>query len=197
MDETMDRLAADQIEDEEFSGLRLAEADLRGKSFVSCRFLQCDFSAADFSGALVADCSFVGCNLSLVKIKNARWQGVALRECKIAGVNFASLSELLSDFSFADCLLQSCIFSGMSQKKQSFRKCQVRDCDFHRTDLREADFSDAVLTGSLFEQCNLSKADFGTATGYTINPLNNTLKGARFSLPEAMTLLSALGIRVV
>jgi hypothetical protein len=46
----------------------------------------------------------------------------------------------------------------------------------------------------MFSSTNLTKADLSTAKNYHIPPEQNILKGTRFSLPEAMSLLYSMDI---
>lgn len=81
-------------------------------------------------------------------------------------------------------------------KQASFQGCKVRDVYFTETNLTEADFSDADLQGTIFHQCNLTKADFRGAKNYAIDPLSNQIKKAKFSFPEAISLLRSFDIEL-
>jgi hypothetical protein len=48
----------------------------------------------------------------------------------------------------------------------------------------------------MFHQCNLEKADFRKAEGYSIDFRINRIASARFNLPEAGSFLGFLGIRI-
>ncbi len=61
----------------------------------------------------------------------------------------------------------------------------------------EADFRGADLSGTLFHNCDLSKADFSTAVNYNIDPGTNKIKKAKFSLFEVLGLLSVFDITIV
>jgi fluoroquinolone resistance protein len=52
------------------------------------------------------------------------------------------------------------------------------------------------FSGSLFDNTNLFKANLKNCINYNINPLNNNIKKAKFSLPEALTLLDAFEIQI-
>ena len=69
--------------------------------------------------------------------------------------------------------------------------------DFREADLSETDFDGTDLSESLFLNTNLTEADFVGAMNYDISPEKNKLKGAKFSLPEAMSLLFNLDIILV
>jgi uncharacterized protein YjbI with pentapeptide repeats len=112
------------------------------------------------------------------------------------GVDFREIDSLIVKYDFNNCLISECNFSGLKLEKTDFSKCKIENCDFYTTDLSSSDFREAVLKGSIFENVNLSKADFTDAKEYRINPLNNKLKGAKFSMPEAVSFFDYLGIKV-
>jgi len=49
---------------------------------------------------------------------------------------------------------------------------------------------------SSFNKTNLTSTDFTEAINYSIDPNNCNIKGAKFSLPEALSLLDQWGIKV-
>jgi uncharacterized protein YjbI with pentapeptide repeats len=73
----------------------------------------------------------------------------------------------------------------------------AKDVDFREVDLSGVDFTGTDLADSLFADTNLTEADLSKARNYTIEPVKNILKGAKFSLPEAMSLLFNLDIVLV
>ena len=75
--------------------------------------------------------------------------------------------------------------------------CSAVEVDFREADLSRADFSGTDLSNSLFSKTDLSGADFSQARNYHLDPGQNKLKGAKFSLPEAMSLLYAMEIDLV
>lgn len=53
-----------------------------------------------------------------------------------------------------------------------------------------------MIINSLFGNTNLIKADFTNSTNYTINLLENKIQGAKFSLPDAISLLHGMNIEI-
>jgi uncharacterized protein YjbI with pentapeptide repeats len=68
------------------------------------------------------------------------------------------------------------------------------EVDFSGATLEGAAFVDSDLSGARFVRTRLSGADFRSARNYRIDPTANRLAGARFSLPEAISLLGAFDI---
>jgi uncharacterized protein YjbI with pentapeptide repeats len=95
---------------------------------------------------------------------------------------------------FKNCLLETCNFSDLDLKGTPFLDCQIRDTYFTNTNLSEAVFTGSDLSRSTFHNTDLRKADFQGATNYSINPLTNKVEKAKFSKPEALSLLDHLGI---
>jgi len=63
--------------------------------------------------------------------------------------------------------------------------------------LIDANFDEVDLTGTIFHNSDLSKADFSNASNYDIDPKTNKIKKAKFSLPEALQLLRGFDITIV
>ena len=77
------------------------------------------------------------------------------------------------------------------------RDCVAMDVDFREADLSHSDFGGTDLSESLFRHTDLTEADLSRARNYHIDPSENVLRQARFSLPEAMSLLHSMDIVLV
>jgi fluoroquinolone resistance protein len=75
-------------------------------------------------------------------------------------------------------------------------RCQAFECDFTETDLSHTDLRGSDFKGSTFARTNLGHADLREARNYAIDPTANTIRKARFSLPDALVLLNAFDIEV-
>ena len=76
----------------------------------------------------------------------------------------------------------------------SFQGSKLSECDFNETLLSEANFKGCDLEGTLFHQCDLKGADFREAVHYSIDPQANLIKKAKFSIPDALSLLKGFDI---
>ena len=81
-------------------------------------------------------------------------------------------------------------------KSISISECVARDVDFRECDLSKSTLTSNDFKNSLFGNTNLIKADFTNSTNYTINLLENKVHGAKFSLPDAISLLHGTGIEI-
>lgn len=70
------------------------------------------------------------------------------------------------------------------------------EVDFSQADLSGASFLGSELSGAVFDQTNLEKADFREAENYRIDPESNRIKIARFDLEGLPGLLGKYGIKI-
>lgn len=82
-------------------------------------------------------------------------------------------------------------------KNCSFKGSSLKECHFGNTILRDSSFADVNLSGTIFHNCDLCKADFSTATQYQIDLQTNKVSKAKFSLPEALGLLRGFDIILI
>jgi uncharacterized protein YjbI with pentapeptide repeats len=74
--------------------------------------------------------------------------------------------------------------------------CTAKETDFTEADISEGNFEGTDFEGTRFLKTKLMKANFKNARNYSIDIRNNTIKGAQFSFPEAMSLLNGLEITI-
>ncbi len=175
------------------------DAFTKEKTFVGSEFCDCDLSGMDFSGKELSACTFTHCNLSLVKFINASLSENVFRGSKLVGIDFTAIKKpiLFRPFlRFEDCLLELCNFSGLNMKEATFESCSLLKCAFDQTDLTQAKFDSTDLEGTDFHHANLLQADFSRSRNYAINPTSNNIKKAKFSIPEALSLLRGFDIEI-
>ena len=68
--------------------------------------------------------------------------------------------------------------------------------DFSNADLSFSTFDFCDLQGALFDSTNLDRSDFRTAHHYSIDPENNRIKKAQFSLNGIIGLLDKYDIEI-
>ncbi len=157
-------------------------------------FVNCDFSDSDISHIQFSDCEFIGCNLSMTKVVETKLQDVRCKDSKMLGIMFDVCNNFLLEFSFENCVLNFSSWYGMKIAKTKFKNCSLQEVNFTSTDLSEAIFENCDLSKALFDRTNLESADFRSSYGYSIDPENNTIKEARFSLAWTPGLLSKYDI---
>lgn len=189
-----------EFSDAEFRGLDLKGLAVASREFNSCVFTNCDLTGAGLDRSRFTDCRFKSCNLSLLRPGGASFRGVSFRSCKLAGVNWTEAAppriKLPGQLSFEDCVLTDATFLGLYLRGVSFVDCLARGADFREADLAGACFRGTDLSGALFGGTDLTGADLALARNYAIRPDGNKLKGASFSMPEALALLYCMDIKL-
>jgi fluoroquinolone resistance protein len=187
----------------QYTGQILKEAHLKqpqltSSEFYDCTFVHCSFAESLFIHCRFIHCTFKQCDLSLVQVSNSAFSAVKMERSKILGVDWTradwSSTRLGDPIGFFKCDLSHSTFIGLSLRGIHIRDCIASNVDFREADLSQADFAGTDLTESLFSKTNLTEADLSRARNYHIDPGQNILKQARFSLPEAMSLLYSLDI---
>jgi uncharacterized protein YjbI with pentapeptide repeats len=104
------------------------------------------------------------------------------------------IAQLVKAADFQGCMMNYSSFLGLNLQGVNFVGCTLLEVDFSEIDLRKADFSDSDLERAIFRNSDIREADFSKARNYTLSPQLNKIKGAKFSLPEAMSLLYSMDI---
>ncbi len=169
---------------------------LSGMVFENCLFKGCDLKEINFAHGRIIECNFDSCDLSNINLRNARLRDSHFKNCKMLGLKWGDLDDL-SNLSFQGCNLGYSNFSGLKLKKNKFIECLFEEVDFAQADFSECDFSSSDFLNARFDETNLTKTNFSRATRYLIDPNRNKIKGAKFSLPDAIGLLQGLGVVIV
>jgi len=189
---------AEEYYDQTFDKVRLAQGETLTGKFTDCIFINCAFEAAIMRNCRFSGCTFKECDLSLVQIPGSSFPATRFEKSKLIGIDWTQGNWTQSEFSnlegFFDCVLSHSTFIGIGLKGIQIKNCIANEVDFREADLSKVDFSKTDLSRSLFGSTNLSDADLSQARNYQIDPGNNSLKGARFALPEAMALLYSMDI---
>lgn len=187
-----------------FEGEDFSEKELISLYFDNCQFESCDFSYASLIGCTFTNCTFLKCNFSLSKVPQSYFDKVQFDNCDMIGMDWTVGRWLLGSrkqkytfpVSFNNCRLNYSVFVGMNLSEARFVDCIVK----------EAFFEDAIMAGCLLKNCDLEKsifkntdlrkADLSTAKNYDIDVTVNKTNRAKFSLPEALSLIYSLDIDI-
>lgn len=167
--------ADSDFEDCEFRGIDFTKLSLKSVSFLNCKFVGCNLANQNFTNASVRDCIFESCNL--------------------IGINWCVLRRFETP-QFLDSKINLSAFQSLKLKRTVIKNCAALDVDFSGADLSSADFSGTNLTGSNFDSANLSDADFRSSTNYLFDIRKAKIKGAKFSLPHVLSLMTVLGAEI-
>jgi uncharacterized protein YjbI with pentapeptide repeats len=175
--------------------------ELVSGEFYDCVFLRCSLGESVFRNCRFVNCVFRECDLSLVRVPDSRFTSTRFENSRVVGVNWTEAdwpqAGLGDPIGFFESAISHSTFMGLSLIDVEIRDCVAIDVDFREANLSRADFTGTDLSRSLFSSTDLSEADLSRARNYQIDPGQNRLKQARFSLPEAMSLLYSLDIVLV
>lgn len=184
-----------------FNKQNLKQVTLSHKYFEECVFDDCDFSEAELKHCKFIDCEFINCNLTLSKLDYSKFNSVKFLNCKIIGVNWTqaiwSSIGISYPLHFEKCILNDASFFGLPLQEAVFMECKIHNAAFGEANCESANFSYSDLQETSFHRTNLSYANFEGAINYNIDVLNCHIKGAKFSLPEAVQLLNGLDIEII
>jgi uncharacterized protein YjbI with pentapeptide repeats len=183
-------------EDETFT--KIKADDMRGiQTFENCRFVSCDFSYADLQNILFIDCRFEDCNLSLANVSNTGFQNINFKHCKLSGVNFSKSRDFLFGLHFDNSILDNAVFFKKKNKKANFKDCSMVETDFTEADLTDVKLDNCNLLRAFFDRTILKNADLSTSYNFTIDPDNNDIKKAKFSVQGLPGLLAKYDIKII
>jgi uncharacterized protein YjbI with pentapeptide repeats len=185
-------------ENETIKKIVMKGGTLNTAEFSDCTFRDSSFIESTFKDCRFVDCVFQDCDLSLIQIPGSTFQSVQFKHSKLIGVDWTRANwpetRLADDLIFSNCALNHATFIGLKLPGLKIISCAAVDIDFREANLRGADFAGTDLSQSIFHSTDLSAADLSQARNYAIDPSKNILKGARFSLPEALALLKCMDI---
>lgn len=137
----------------------------------------------------------------MIQVDRSVFKNARFRDCRLMGINWTKASwgkreiaQLVKAVDFQGCMMNYSSFLGLNLQGVNFVGCTLLEVDFSEIDLRKADFSDSDLERAIFRNSDIREADFSKARNYTLSPQLNKIKGAKFSLPEAMSLLYSMDI---
>ena len=184
-----------------FRKLQRAGEEVSGLLFEDCLFQDCRFTEQTVRNSRFSGCRFENCHILVPVCQGVQLLSCDFADCSLSGIDCSALlDERKRDMGFlpfgslTGCSLRHCVFFGLDLKKFCFAGADLSGSIFDGCDLTEADFSGCRLSGATFTQNTLCRADFRGASDYFFSLEGNQVKGARFSLPEAVNLLPALGI---
>ena len=193
MDAEKSPFTEQSYEDRRFASLVCQDADFTDIEFFQCRFDACQFLRTTFRQCRFEQCVFEKCDLSLLNVLESSFIGVRFLHAKMLGIDWTQVATPLT-LAFQRSNISHSVFTRLSLQKMEMIECVAREVDFTGTNLTRANLGKTDFLGSRFSDTNLSYADFSKAVNYAIDPRTNRLKKAMFSLPEAMSLLSAFDI---
>lgn len=180
--------------EETFEKLDLNANPLQKGTYEDCIFKSCNLEKADLAHINFIECEFIDCNLSMTNISDAKFQNVKFSGCKMLGLRFDQSNKFGFEVSFNTCILDHASFFNTRATNSLFKESSLVGVDFTDCDLTNSVFLKSNLLNAVFERSNLSKADLREAENFSIDPEQNQLKKARFSIDGLSGLLTKYDI---
>ena len=169
--------------------------------FTDCVFENCTFEDCKITGCSFVNCRFYKCSIISLTSKNSELKSAVFQNCNLIGIH--CWNKLLPAGSYArsidkvkDCCMKYNSFVEMPFRKFDFSGNIIQESIFEECDLQESNFRGCRLESTQFFKCDIPRADFRDARGYVIDIPSNKLRQAKFSFPEAVSLLNSLEIKV-
>ncbi len=186
----------EEYNDTEIAGEDFSMKDLPEKTFYNCIFKECNFTGTILNETDFDSCEFIDCNFTNPVIKQTKLNDVIFSRCKLMGLNFYECSQFSFNLIFSNCSINSCNFSDLKMKGSKFTKCKITDSYFQETFLAGVSFEGSNFKNTLFHNANLVGASFCNVSGYSIDPLVNNVRKAKFTVPDVLNLLSGFNIEI-
>lgn len=193
------------MEHEYYEEIKFKEKSFTEETVEDCEFVECEFETCTFEACTVIRCRFIDCkfhNCSIISphTKHSEIKRGEFIDCNLIGVHW---NELLPAGKISEpirklenCCLKYNSFVDMSLRSFDFSGNIIQESIFEECNLMESKFTDCRLEAAQISNCDIRGTDFRGAVGYQIDMTTNRMKDARFSFPEAVSLLHQLGIKI-
>lgn len=165
-----------------------------GHHFESCHFDGVAFGQMDWRNARFEQCTFSRCDLTEIRWTGAKLHGVKFDNCNLNGLRWNTLTTLFLKLELTQCQATFGDWSDMELNGARMLETDFTGADFSGTDARKVDWSGSRLRDSIFQRTDLRESDLRTATNWSIDPVENKVRGARFSPSDLEGLIGRLGI---
>jgi fluoroquinolone resistance protein len=177
------------FENRSFENIDFSKEPLVIADYEECTFSRCDFTETQLNNFAFIQCTFTGCNLSNAKVEGTGFRDVKFIGCKLIGIDFSVSNSSMISLYFEDCIMDYVSLARLHLKKTEFHNCSLIRAFFDDADLSSSVFIRCNLKNAVFGKTNLEKADLSTSYNYSIDPENNRIKKAKFSVPGLPGLL--------
>jgi uncharacterized protein YjbI with pentapeptide repeats len=193
--------SGDVYDDRKFEELNCDATAFEAVTFRSCVFKHCSFVETVWKRCRFVSSLVRECDLSLVRTPDSVFASIQFEDSKLLGINWTEASwtsiTMGKPVAFSRCNISHSTLLGLELRQLEIRDCVAKNVDFREADLRGADLRGTDFSKSLFQGANLSEADLRGARNYTIDAGQTTIAKARFSMPEALSLLYNLDIDLI
>lgn len=183
--------------DEKYEGIEIQE-DIRDMDFEYCIFKNCKINSITLRNCSFTDCVFENCIIGNNKFIVTTLEDCNFIKCNLLNVNWIEVLEegspLMPFAKLENCNLKYNSFFEMHLNKFDFKESTIVESEFYKCNMTNANLNRCNLMHTTFSSCNLFAADFINAKDYQIDIRTCNVEKAHFTLPDAMNLLSPLGV---
>lgn len=184
------------IDDQTFKGINFSQKKLQKGTYENCQFEDCKFNSIRLTSFTFIDCQFRNCDLSNTILTETGFQNTLFSTCKLMGLRFDSCNSFLLAINFNNCRLDFSSFYQVDLRKSQFQECSLIEVDFVQANLSKIALTHCNLANAIFEQTNLSETDFRTAFNFNIEPTDNQISKAKFSIHNVSNLLKRYNLTI-
>lgn len=192
--------AESEYYDEKFQEIAYTEQELESVRFYDCTFTGCTFTGTAFRECKFSGCTFVDCDLNGIRVTDSHFSQVRFERCRLVGINWTEADwprlRIPGLLTFEESVLNHATFIGLELPECAMRTCMAKDVDFREAVLARSDLTGTDFSESVFDDTDLTGADLSHAANYRIDPMRNRIAKAKFMLPEALSLLYCMDIRI-
>ncbi len=189
-------LSNETYDDTIFTDIDEDSTSIEESAFYRCRFENSSFQYSEFIDCEFQECSFHNCNLSLAGFINSRIIDTEFYGSKLMGINWGNAGPVIVA-TYINCLMNNCSFSGMNLTKVRFESCSFVESSFTDNKMCKVVMADCDFSECMFHQNDLTGSNFISSRNYFMNSDTNKISKAKFSLPEAVSLLANLGVELI
>lgn len=133
--------------------------------------------------------------MSLLQLKHCKFTDITMKNCKAVGLNWSLSSKPFSINIYSSDISNSTFFN-LDLRHSKIISCKAHDIDFAEANLTKANLDDTDLLNARFINTNLRLTNLTKAKNYSIDPSSNKLNSTKVALPEALSFLNYLNIKV-
>lgn len=170
--------------------------DIATAEYEACIFTNCRFNGKDLSNCKFIECRFIDCDLSNATLYKCNFQDSSFSSCKLIGLHFDQCSTFNFSLEFKDCQLDQSVFYQLDLSRSSFVGCRMKDVDLTDANMSGISLCNCELKGAVFQQSDLRVTDLSHSVNFQIDPDQNQIQGAKFSMPEVLNLLSKYNLSI-
>ena len=124
------------------------------------------------------------------------FRDVEFVDCEMMGLHFEDCNSFGFSIDVKHSVLNHSSFYQVDLRKSKFTNVAFEEVEFTEANLSKLVLSDCDFGGAHFERSILELCNFSTARNFSINPIENSIKKAKFSRENISGLLDIFDISI-